>query len=151
MTIIRRRHPRLDTKEILRLIRTELVPRSHTVREGDPYVLRELPKRLRRGHTLVAARSKLSSPLGFIHYHLLGEQLFLDMLAVQPRHQGRSLGKRLMLRAEQEGMSHGCVYARLFVDDDNDKAHSFYDRLGYQTVRHHADFRCYELYKQLVP
>ncbi|WP_020617655.1 GNAT family N-acetyltransferase [Paenibacillus daejeonensis] len=150
MTIIRRRNPRLDTQEILRLIRTELIPRSHTVREGDPQVLRELPKRLRKGETLVASRTRSGSVLGFVHFIASPDQLYIDMLAVHPQQQGRSLGKQLMQRAEAHGLSLGCKDARLFVDDDNYRARHFYTRLGYQQVRYLPTFRCYELYKRLA-
>ncbi|MFS0723374.1 GNAT family N-acetyltransferase [Paenibacillus sp. 1P07SE] len=150
MTIIRPRNQRQDTKEILRLIRTELIPRSHTVREGDPQVLRELPKRLRQGQTFVAARSRSSLPLGFVHLVPSGEQLLIDMLVVHPREQGRSLGKQLMLRAEQHGLSSGCTFARLFVDEDNIRAGRFYERLGYVTTSYLSDYRCFELHKRLV-
>lgn len=150
MSVIRRRNPRLDTKEILSLIRTELIPRSHTVRDGDPQVLRELPKRLRQGETWVVSRSRSGPVLGFVHFIASPEHLFIDMLAILPHQQGRSLGKQLMHHAEQRGLSVGCTHARLFVDDSNTKAQGFYTHLGYHPLRYLPSFRCYEFTKRLA-
>lgn len=58
MIMIRIYDPRLDEAEVVRLIRTELIPLSHTVHQLDAQTIRELPKRFRRGVTYVASLSK---------------------------------------------------------------------------------------------
>lgn len=62
--MIRIYEPRYDQAEVVRLIRNELIPLSHTVHQHDAQTIRELPKRFRRGVTFVASLSKkaLQSP-----------------------------------------------------------------------------------------
>jgi ribosomal protein S18 acetylase RimI-like enzyme len=149
--MIRLRRPRTDDAEIIRLIKTELIPLSYTSHPRDAQTIREIPKRLRRGVTFVASRTKTSTPLGFVHLYIVGDMLLHDMLAVHPHHRGKQIGTLLLAHAEAYGRSHKCREARLFVDDNNERAHRLYARLGYETVRYYPDVRCYELVKTLAP
>lgn len=148
--MIRLRNPRTDDAELIRLIRTELLPISHTARPLDAQIVRELPKRFRSGMTYVASLSKNSAPIGFVHCEIIGEVLYVDMLATNPDHRNRRWGKRLMAQGEAYGAAHQCKAARLFVDAVNDKARHFYVKLGYTIVHYHQDLRCYELIKPLT-
>ncbi|WP_274649283.1 GNAT family N-acetyltransferase [Paenibacillus humicola] len=149
--MIRLRRPRTDDAEIIRLIKKELIPLSYTSNPRDAQVIREIPKRLRRGVTFVASRTKTSVPFGFLHLYTIGDMLVYDMLAVHPDHRGKQLGTKLMLCGEAYGLSQKCRTARLFVDEGNGRAHKLYARLGYDTVRYYPEVRCYEMAKMLLP
>lgn len=148
--MIRIRNPRIDDKEMVRLIRTELLPMSHTARPLDAHMIRELPKRFRRGVTYVASESKQSKPVAFVHIEQWGGELLVDMLVTHPQYRGRQYGSVLMAKAEAYGRSHHCHSARLYVDSINAAAHRFYNKRGYQTVRYIAQLKCYELIKPLT-
>lgn len=148
--MIRLRNPRTDDAELVRLIRSELLPISHTARPLDARLVRELPNRFRSGVTYVASLSKTSPPVAFVHCELMGEILYVDMLVTHPDHRNRMWGKRLMAQGEALGQAHGCKTARLFVDSVNDKARHFYNKLGYVTVLYHRELRCFELMKPLT-
>lgn len=149
--MIRIYEPRLDEAEVVRLIRTELIPLSHTVHQHDAQTIRELPKRFRRGVTYVASLSKKSAPIAFIHFEVMGEVLYLDMMVTHPDHRNRQWGRKLMAHSESYGRTQQCKVARLFVDQVNAKAHHLYNKLGYDTVRYYPELRCYELIKLLAP
>ncbi|MFC5648271.1 GNAT family N-acetyltransferase [Paenibacillus solisilvae] len=140
---------RTDESEIIRLIKAELIPLSHTASPRDAQTIRELPKRLRQGVTLVFSRTKTSTPLGFIHFYVREDLLLYDMLAVHPRHRGRKIGTTLMSYAEGYGRSKNCTLARLYVDRGNPKAQRLYAELGFQTVNYYEQLRCYEMIKPL--
>lgn len=149
--MIRIFNPRTDEAEIVRLIRTELIPLSHTVHQHDAQIIRELPKRFRRGVTYVAALSKKSPPVSFLHFEVMGEVLYLDMMVTHPDHRNRQWGRKLIAQSEAYGISQQCRIARMFVDQVNAKAHNLYIKLGYITVNYYPELRCYELLKPLTP
>ncbi|XEC93681.1 GNAT family N-acetyltransferase [Paenibacillus tarimensis] len=148
--IIRPSRPQRDNKEIIRLIRTELIPLSHTANPNDKQTIRELPRRLSEGTTFVAANNKWSSPYGFVHLGVKKDSLFIDMLAVDASHQGKRIGQSLMKHAEDYGLKHKCNHAFLFVDEGNSRAHLFYTRLGYYSVKYYPNFRFFEMHKRLA-
>ncbi|MBW7476607.1 GNAT family N-acetyltransferase [Paenibacillus oenotherae] len=147
--MIRFRRPRTDDAEIIRLIKTELIPLSYTAHPRDASTIRDLPKRLRRGVTFVSSRTKTSKPQGFVHLVTIGETLLFDMLAVHPNHRGKQAGTMLMAQGEAYGRAQGCSIARLFVDDINPRASRLYARIGYKTIRHYPELRLYEMIKPL--
>jgi len=110
----------------------------------------EIVRRLRRGATLVAARSNRSPPFAFLHLELRNGTLFIDLLAVDASQQNKHWGTELMRRAEHYGIRRGCTVSRLFVDEANDRALRFYGRLGYQVQRHIKALKAYELAKLLA-
>jgi ribosomal protein S18 acetylase RimI-like enzyme len=148
--MIRLYRPRTDNAEIIRLIRSELIPLSHTINQRDAVTVRELAGRLRQGTVFVAAPGRFAMPQGFINLLVLGDMLQIDMLAVHPKLRGRHLGVELMKQGEAYGLSKKCRIARLYLDEGNERAHRFYARLGYSTVNFHRSVRCFELIKPLV-
>lgn len=149
--MIRFYEPRYDEAEVVRLIRTELIPLSHSVHQLDAQTIRELPKRFRRGVTYVASLSKKSAPVAFIHFEVMDEVLYLDMMVTHPDHRNRQWGRKLIAQSEAYGQAHQCKVARLFVDQINAKAHQLYNKLGYENVLYHPELRCYEMLKLLTP
>ncbi|QJC51302.1 GNAT family N-acetyltransferase [Paenibacillus albicereus] len=139
-----------DLPTLVRLIRTELMPMSHTVSPDDPVVLAGLPERFDSGRTIVAA-PEVGSPIGFVHFGEIHGLLHIDMLVVDPLSRGTGIGLELMRRAEREGTLHGSLMAVLFVDDVNEKARRFYAREGYEPVRHFPDLKVTQWTKSLQP
>lgn len=139
-----------DLKGIVQLVRTELVPISPWHHPRGRLLYMEVARRLRNGITLVAARTYRSTPFGFLHMEFRRDVLFIDLLAVDRRHQNKHWGTILMRRAEQYGKLHKqCSLALLYVDEDNLRGLRFYERLGYQITRHINGLKVFELMKYL--
>ncbi|WP_214628567.1 GNAT family N-acetyltransferase [Paenibacillus agaridevorans] len=148
--MIRARKPQ-DDPELVRLIRSELIPLSATARPLDARMIRELPHRFRWGTTYVATRTKQGPPVAFVHFLNAGEELLVDMLATHSGHRGLGLGTLLMAYAEAYGSSNGCRVSRLYVDASNGGAQRFYGKLGYGCIRYIPDWHVFELAKPLQP
>lgn len=148
--MIRFRRPKQDDAVILDLIEQQLVPLSHLPQSVIRQVRMDLPRRIGHGVTLVACADYESDPLGFVHFMLHGDLLYVDMLAVAPAVQRKRWGNLLMNQAERFALSRGCQRAKLSVDDGNKAGLSFYRKLGYHVSRYHTKGRCYEMEKQLL-
>jgi ribosomal protein S18 acetylase RimI-like enzyme len=138
-----------DDKGIVELVRTQLVPISPWQHPRDWRLHDDITRRLRRGATLVAARSLRSAPFAFLHMEFHGTTLFIDLLAVNSSEQNRHWGSELMTRAEKYGRKKGCTLSHLFVDEGNTRALRFYHRLGYHPVRAIPNLKVIELAKPL--
>jgi ribosomal protein S18 acetylase RimI-like enzyme len=138
-----------DDKGIVELVRTQLVPLSPWQHPRDRQLYDDITRRLRRGATLVAARSRRNAPFAFLHMEFRGTTLFIDLLAVDPSEQNRHWGTLLMTRAESYGRKKGCTLSHLFVDEGNTRALRFYQRFGYHPVRAIQDLKVIELAKPL--
>lgn len=62
-----------------------------------------------------------------------GHRGWINYLAVDPRQQGKSVGRLLMDQAEQHLRERGCPKINLQIRSDNRSAADFYERLGYST------------------
>ncbi|MDU4697929.1 MAG: GNAT family N-acetyltransferase [Paenibacillus sp.] len=147
--MIRYRRPKQDDPVIYELIRKELVPFSHMPPQDIDAVIKDLPGRLTRGISLVASPTYEADPIAFIHFLIHGDLLYIDMMAVSAAHQRQRHGKTLMAHAENFAASRGCQRAKVMVDRDNTRAHLFYRKLGYRTLRYVPLSQCYELEKRL--
>lgn len=70
------------------------------------------------------------------------DHLLIYSVAVDPRHQGRGLGHRLLAHAEEEAQRKGLLESRLYTNALMSENVSFYQRLGYHETgrREHPDF-----------
>ncbi|MFD0671533.1 GNAT family N-acetyltransferase [Cohnella sp. GCM10027633] len=139
-----------DDRGIVELVRTQLVPISPWQHPRDGRLRGEVQRRLRRGPTLVAARTRRSAPFAFVHMEIRGEVLFVDLLAVDTRHQNRQWGTELMRRAELYGRRRGCRISHLFVDEGNARGVKFYERIGYRIASHIEALKAFHMRKPLV-
>jgi ribosomal protein S18 acetylase RimI-like enzyme len=146
--MIRRRIASVDDAVIFRLVADELVPFSRVSNPNISYSLKSIQQRLKRATTFVAAKGN-AAPYGFVSTICKKRILFIDMLAVDSRSQGRGWGKALMDTAEKYGISKGCVASQLFVDEVNTKAIGFYQRKGYRPVQYIPQIKCYLMDKPL--
>ncbi|CAM4341062.1 GNAT family N-acetyltransferase [Paenibacillus tarimensis] len=148
--MIRAYQPGKDFTAVARLIRNELIPLSHTVQKKNIPTDAELAARLSEGKCYVScSKGRPEMPDAFIHIVAVNDTLHVDMLAVSAASQGRQIGRKLMVIGEAYGIAEGCRTARLLVDFGNERAHRFYDKLGYQTIRYHPQLACFELAKTL--
>ncbi|ANY74697.1 GNAT family N-acetyltransferase [Paenibacillus ihbetae] len=148
--MIRYWKPGQDDVMILQLIESQLVPLSHMSPKEIDAIRKDIPARLRRGVTLVAAGQE-DRVLAFIHFLMHGELLYIDMLAVAPAVQRKQWGIRLMEHAERFAISRGCKRAKVMVDIGNRGGLAFYSKLGYTVTRIISNSRCYEMEKVWYP
>ncbi|WP_410513959.1 GNAT family N-acetyltransferase [Paenibacillus sp. BR2-3] len=146
--MIRYRRPKQDDAVILGLIETQLVPLSHLPQTVLSQVKKELPQRLGHGVTLVACPDYESDPLGFVHFMLHGDLLYIDMLAIAPAARRKRWGNMLMDHAERFALSRGCKRAKVAVDAGNTAGLAFYQKLDYSIARYLAQSYCHELEKR---
>ncbi|OZB96316.1 GNAT family N-acetyltransferase [Paenibacillus sp. XY044] len=147
--MIRYRRPKQDDAVIMHLIETQLVPLSHMNKSQLEQVRKDLPGRMNRGVTLIASPYYEGDPVGFVHFMLHGDLLYIDMLAVAPESQRKRWGNLLMAHAERFALSRGCKRSKVMVDSGNANGMIFYQKLGYFNIKYHAKNQCHELEKQL--
>jgi len=140
-----------DERAIVELVRKQLVPISPWQHPRDGRLRIDVLRRLRRGPTFVVANSLKSPPIAFVHIEIRGTVLFVDLLAVDARHQNRQWGTALMKRAEAYGRKRGCTTAYLFVDEGNSRGVRFYRRNGYEVLAHVEALKAYHMHKSLIP
>jgi ribosomal protein S18 acetylase RimI-like enzyme len=138
-----------DDKGIVELVRTQLVPISPWQHPRDSRLHSQITRRIRRGATLVVSQSRRSSPIGFLHMQFRNKTLFIDLLAVDSRHQSKQWGTALMIIAENYGRFKGCNTSHVFVDEDNYRALRFYHRIGYNTLQAIPSLKVVQLAKSL--
>lgn len=145
--MITRRKPAIDDKRIFGLIKKELLPVSKN--PGKRIGWKDIRTRLNQGHTYVS-RTKKGVCIGFIHLMEKGGILWIDMLAVHGRFQGRGIGKRLLQAADRFARKRGKGALSLFVDTGNRRAIRFYELAGYRTVRYVREVNCFRMDKVLI-
>ncbi|WP_217558496.1 GNAT family N-acetyltransferase [Paenibacillus sp. GbtcB18] len=145
--MIRKRIPAKDDRILVRLTEKELLPYTRmTVPEANVN-LSEMKKRFKLGETFVVDEG--SSAAGFVSVQVSDDSLFVDMLAVDSRFQGRGLGTSLMEHAERYGRKLKCRASRLYVDSVNEKAISFYLSKGYAIKSYVPQLRIHLMEKGL--
>ncbi|WP_171646683.1 GNAT family N-acetyltransferase [Paenibacillus phytorum] len=146
--MIRKRLASIDDRAIHRLVVEQLVPFSRLYDTGSSVTFSEIRKRLNQNKTFVTAKG-LKQPFGFITMIRKSRVLFIDMLAIDSREQGRGWGHELMKVAEEYGKSERCLTAELFVDESNPKAIRFYLGKGYEIHSFIPELSCYKMSKKL--
>ncbi|GAA0743171.1 GNAT family N-acetyltransferase [Clostridium oceanicum] len=76
--------------------------------------------------------------------------LVVHRLAINPIHQGKGLGKKIMEFVEEHGLSNGYKSVRLDTYCENEIAINFYEKCGYNIIGEvnfegkHLPFKCFE-------
>lgn len=147
--MIRQRIPSVDDATIYQLVESQLMPYT---RVAAPHTQTSLPSVRQRlngnDFTFVAAENR-RAPCGFVSGHCRGRTLFIDMLAMDGRYQGRGLGTELIAAAEAHGRRRGCREANLYVDVVNPRAQRFYEGKGYAVDYYEPSMHCYRMSKRL--
>lgn len=134
---------------IIHLIESELVPLSSMSATQIIKAKDNIPQRLTHGVTLVASVYYEDDPLGFVHFMMHGDLLYIDMLAVAPAAQRKRWGNLLMAQAEYFAQSRGCKRSKVMVDIINKKGLTFYKKMGYSVIKANSSAKYYELEKPL--
>ncbi|MGE0354008.1 MAG: GNAT family N-acetyltransferase [Gemmatimonadales bacterium] len=108
------------------LIRTDEATVARLVSDPDGTVLKYLDD----PHRLV----------GCVHLQRQGGRLYLGMLSVQPRLQGRGIGKALLAAAEAYAGEHGCRTIFMRVISAREELTAWYLRHGYRPTGQRKPF-----------
>lgn len=148
--MIRKRIPSVDDEAIYKLVVRQLLPFTRMTAPHTQTSLPSVRQRLNGNDFTFVAADERREPYGFVTGHCRQRTLFIDMLAMDGRHQGRGLGTALMLSAEMHGRSQGCREAYLFVDEVNERAQHFYTGKGYSLDYYVPAVRCFRMSKRLA-
>ncbi|CAG7649004.1 GNAT family N-acetyltransferase [Paenibacillus allorhizosphaerae] len=146
--MLRKRIQKKDDGIIFELVDKLLLPYA---RQTMPELRLNLPiirKRLNDCTTYVDTAAG-GQTVGFVSLKPEKDSVFIDMLAVDPKYQGKGVGSRLMRQAERVAALHGCSQIHLWVDDVNGQAQRFYMRHGFEPVQYDPRLRCYLMSKRL--
>ncbi|MCR8633230.1 MULTISPECIES: GNAT family N-acetyltransferase [Paenibacillus] len=146
--MIRKRIPKQDDKAIWNLIVLLLVPFARKTQPNLRVDMATVRARLRRCTTFIALNGG-RSPSGFISLKFEKHAMFVDMLAVHPRSQGRGLGSRLLEHAERVALQAGYNEVCLWVDEANRSAQQFYSSRHYEAAHYDSTIKCYLMVKRL--
>jgi GNAT superfamily N-acetyltransferase len=125
-----------------------LVPYARITQPDVRVDMAAIRERLRRCTTFVAM-SGGRVPSGFISLKPEKQTMYVDMLAVHPRSQGRGIGSRLLEHAERTALQAGCNEVSLWVDEANRSAQQFYAAKRYEPIHYDPTIKCYLLTKRL--
>lgn len=140
--MIRRANVRRDRERIIRLVYQELWPFTRRVFPGRKFSRKDVQFRLRIRDAFVKVGNN-GEVYGLVMVSTENNRLLIDLLAVDRHVKGRGVGTSLMTFAERFGRRKGLEVAWLYVDDSNDKAMRFYEKLGYMAVGYISNLRCY--------
>ncbi len=131
--------------EALRVDDLVIADLPHIAWSGNPSHLRNVEGQLTRAASgeveYLAVRAPSGAPVakGGIDYTLHEAAGTMFQLATLPNLQGLGIARRLISVAEDRIRERGLSVAMLGVEDDNDRARSIYERLGYEVCGHEED------------
>lgn len=94
--------------------------------------LNETLEHLQKGTFLIAESSGRMAGCNYVE--LRGEVGYFGLLSVDPDHQGRGLGKKLIEQAEEFCRNAGCSVMQIRVLNHRTELPPFYEKLGYNFV-----------------
>lgn len=88
---------------------------------------------------------------GLLLFHRGTALARLYSIAISQKHQGQGLGKKLLMKLEEDALENECSYLRLEVSIENKSAIKLYEKSGYRKFalkkdyyENHSDALCYE-------
>lgn len=117
-----------DEPELVRLINAAFVVEQPFI-EGERIDLAGVCGYMEKGKFLVAADP--AGLVGCVYVELRGERGYLGLLCVEPRSQGKGLGRKLMDAAENYFRAEGCRSVDLRIISPRTPLPAFYAHLGY--------------------
>ena len=80
---------------------------------------------------ILIAEDEAGGLAGSTYVEIRDDHVYIGMVSVNPRHQGRGLGRTLMTAAEAHGRAAGCRVADITVVNLRTELLPFYRKLGY--------------------
>jgi len=118
---------------------------------GYPATAEQVWQRLQRlegdsEHAALVAQAPGGEVVGWLHVHLahtleLDTQAEISGLVVEEAWRSRGVGRVLMEYAEKWAVAQGCRTIRLRTNVLRERAHTFYERLGYELWKTQKVFR----------
>ena len=87
---------------------------------------------LRVGQFLLLEES--NSIVGCVYLEKKSDRMYLGLLSIDPKQQGRGLGRKLMTTAEEFATNAGCISMDLRTISPREDIQPFYARLGYSVT-----------------
>lgn len=103
----------------------------------DEAALREL---IQKPDTTVLKYEDLGVLLGCVELRKEGEKLYLGMLSVRPNQQGKGIGKKMLIAAEEFARENGCSAITMNVIDGRNELLDWYIRHGYHLTGERKPF-----------
>jgi ribosomal protein S18 acetylase RimI-like enzyme len=91
----------------------------------------DYPARVGRGEAYVAGEERVKGVVVLVAHD---DYLLIDNVAVDPSHQRRGLGRRLMAFAEEQARNLGLAEMRLYTNVKMVENRALYARLGYEEI-----------------
>ena len=118
-----------DVSELLRLINTAFAI-ERFFKTGDRTSVEEIRDLAKRGEFLLL-EGALGRALGCVYWTRHGDDGYFGMLSIDPAHQGRGFGRRLIDAVESRCRAAGCPRIKIHIVNLREELPPFYRRLGY--------------------
>lgn len=118
-----------DAANITNVINRAFGESEHFFVDGDRITVEEVQVSLHTGVFLVAERE--GEMVGCVYVEPRGERAYLGLLSVEPGHQQRGVGVRLMRASEDFCIAAGCRFMDIKIVNLRTELPSYYRKLGY--------------------
>lgn len=120
---------RKDADDITRVINRAFGEAEHFFVDGDRITAEEVQDSLRTGAFLVAEHE--GEMVGCVYVEPRAERAYLGLLSVDPDHQQRGVGVRLMRASENFCIAAGCRFMDIKIVNLRTELPSYYRKFGY--------------------
>ena len=118
-----------DVPDLVRLINVAFAI-ERFFKTGDRTTVEEIRDLARRGEFLLLEGAQ-GSALGCVYWTRDGDDGYFGMLSIDPAHQGRGFGRRLIDAVESRCRAAGCPRIKIHIVNLREELPPLYRRLGY--------------------
>jgi ribosomal protein S18 acetylase RimI-like enzyme len=126
-----------DVVAVGKLVRASFSKYVERMGKRPAPMLEDYAALIRAGEVWVLAEGK--EVLGVLVMRPAEDHLFVDNVAVAPRHQGRGLGRELVAFAEKRAERAGLPEIRLYTNEKMWENLAFYEKLGFEETERRLD------------
>jgi ribosomal protein S18 acetylase RimI-like enzyme len=128
-----------DAAAVRDLVRASYSKYVERIGKEPAPMLEDYAALIRAGEVWVLAGEAGGEVLGVLVMRPAGDHLFVDNVAVAPRHQGRGLGRELMAFAEERARRDGLPEIRLYTNEKMLENLAVYAKLGFEETGRRLD------------